>query len=254
LAEPAVPGASARRPYARKTMRLAVNIDHIATIREARKAREPEPVAAALIAELAGAQGITVHLRGDRRHIKERDVELLRHVVSSKLNIEMAATAEMTGIAARIKPDQVTLVPEQPHELTTQGGLDVVANRGVVQEAVEALRRAGIRVSIFIDPDPAQVRASRDVGADAIEINTGAYADAVAADKPARVQAVDSAAKAAAGLGLEVLAGHGLTYFNVRPIAAIEEITELNIGHSIVARASLVGLDLAVREMSALLE
>ena len=135
-------------------MRLAVNIDHIATIREARKAREPEPVAAAILAELAGAQGITVHLRGDRRHIKERDVELLRQVVSTKLNIEMAATAEMTGIAARIRPDQVTLVPEQPHELTTQGGLDVLANRAAVGDAVAALRAAGIRVSIFIDPGP----------------------------------------------------------------------------------------------------
>ena len=143
-------------------MRLAVNIDHIATIREARKAREPEPVAAALLAELAGAQGITVHLRGDRRHIKERDVELLRQVVATKLNIEMAATAEMTAIAARIRPDQVTLVPEQPHELTTQGGLDVVANRAAVARAVDALRAAGVRVSIFIDTDAAQVTASRE--------------------------------------------------------------------------------------------
>ncbi len=235
-------------------MRLAVNIDHIATIREARKAREPEPVAAAIIAELAGAQGITVHLRGDRRHIKERDVDLLRQVISTKLNIEMAATTEMTGIAVRIKPDQVTLVPEQPHELTTQGGLDVAANRDTVATAVRALRESGIRVSIFIDPDEAQVRASREVGADAIEINTGAYADAGAGDAPARLEAVRQAAAAAARAGLEVLAGHGLTYVNIRPIAAIEAIVELNIGHSIVARASLVGLDLAVREMIALME
>jgi pyridoxine 5-phosphate synthase len=235
-------------------MRLAVNIDHIATIREARKAREPEPVAAAFIAELAGAQGITVHLRGDRRHIKERDVELLRQVISTKLNIEMAATTEMTGIAARIRPDQVTLVPEQPHELTTQGGLDVVANRDTVTTAVRALREARIRVSIFIDPDEAQVRASREVGADAVEINTGGYADAAAGDARARLEAVQQAASAAARAGLEVLAGHGLTYVNIRPIAAIEEIVELNIGHSIVARASLVGMDLAVREMIALME
>jgi pyridoxine 5-phosphate synthase len=235
-------------------MRLAVNIDHIATIREARKAREPEPVAAAIIAELAGAQGITVHLRGDRRHIKERDVELLRQVVSTKLNIEMAATREMTGIAARIKPDQVTLVPEQPHELTTQGGLDVVTNRAAVTAAVGALRQAGIRVSIFIDADEAQVQASREVGADAVEINTGGYADASATDRPARLQAVERAAAAAVREGLEVLAGHGLTYVNIRPIAAIEEIVELNIGHSIVARASLVGMELAVREMIALME
>ncbi len=235
-------------------MRLAVNIDHIATIREARKAREPEPVAAAIIAELAGAQGITVHLRGDRRHIKERDVDLLRQVISTKLNIEMAATAEMTGIAVRVKPDQVTLVPEQPHELTTQGGLDVVANRDTVATAVRALRASGIRVSIFIDPDEAQVRASCELGADAVEINTGAYADASAGDAPARLESVQQAAAAAARAGLEVLAGHGLTYVNIRPIAAIEAIVELNIGHSIVARASLVGLDLAVREMIALME
>ncbi len=235
-------------------MRLAVNIDHIATIREARRAREPEPVAAAILAELAGAQGITVHLRGDRRHIKERDVELLRQVVSTKLNIEMAATAEMTGIAARIRPDQVTLVPERPHELTTQGGLDVLANRAAVGDAVAALRAAGIRVSIFIDPDPAQVKASKEVGADAIEINTGGYADAPPAERPARLAGVREAASAAVALELEVLAGHGLTYVNIHSIAALRDIEELNIGHSIVARASLVGLERAVREMVALLE
>jgi pyridoxine 5-phosphate synthase len=235
-------------------MRLAVNIDHIATIREARKAREPEPVAAAILAELAGAQGITIHLRGDRRHIKDRDVELLRQIVSTKLNIEMAATAEMTAIASRIRPDQATLVPEQPHELTTQGGLDVVANRAGVREAVAALRQAGIRVSIFIDADPAQVTASREVGADAVEINTGGYSEATPADRPARLEAVRKAAAAAAAQDLEVLAGHGLTYVNIHPIAAIPEIVELNIGHSIVARSALVGLERAVREMVALLE
>lgn len=235
-------------------MRLAVNIDHIATIREARKAREPEPVAAAILAELAGAKGITVHLRGDRRHIKERDVELLRAVVATKLNIEMAATAEMTAIAARTKPDQVTLVPEQPHELTTQGGLDVVGNRAAVSGAVEALRKAGIRVSIFIDPSAAQVGASREAGAEAVEINTGGYADATAATRPGQLALVRDAAKAAAGAGLEVLAGHGLTYVNISPIAAVGEIVELNIGHSIVARAALVGFERAVREMIALLE
>lgn len=235
-------------------MRLAVNIDHIATLREARQAREPEPVAAAILAELAGAQGITVHLRGDRRHIKERDVELLRQVVATKLNIEMAATPEMTGIAARIRPDQVTLVPEQPHELTTQGGLDVIANRAPVGAAAAALRAAGVRVSIFIDADPDQVKASKDLGADAIEINTGGYSDASPAERPARLNAVRLAASAAAAQGLEVLAGHGLTYVNIHPIADIRDIVELNIGHSIVARASLVGLERAVREMVALLE
>ncbi len=235
-------------------MRLGVNIDHIATIREARKAREPEPVAAALLAELAGAHGITVHLRGDRRHIKERDIELLRQVVSTKLNIEMAATPEMTRIAARVRPDQVTLVPEKPRELTTQGGLDVVANRRSVAGAVRRLRAAGIHVSIFIDPDPGQVKAARAVGAEAIEINTGAYADAAPSARPARLEAVRAAAQAAASQGLEVLAGHGLTYVNVHPIVGIGEIVELNIGHSIIARAALVGLERAVREMAALLE
>jgi len=235
-------------------MRLAVNIDHIATIREARKAREPEPVAAAILAELAGAQGITVHLRGDRRHIKERDIELLRQVVSTKLNIEMAATEEMTGIAAKLGPDQVTLVPEQPHELTTQGGLDVLANRAAVSGAVTALRAAGIRVSLFIDANTAQVKASKDIGADAVEINTGGYADASPGERPARLSEVREAVSAAVALGLEVLAGHGLTYVNIHPIAAIGDIEELNIGHSIVARASLVGLERAVREMVALLE
>lgn len=234
-------------------MRLAVNIDHVATIREARKAREPEPVAAALIAEMAGARGITVHLRGDRRHIKDRDVELLRQVVASKLNIEMAATTEMTGIALRVRPDQVTLVPEQPHEVTTQGGLDVVANRPRVEEAIGPLRAGGIRVSVFIDPDEAQVKACRELDADAVEINTGAYADAVPARRAAALLDVQRAADAAASLGLEVLAGHGLTYVNIHPIAAIRVIEELNIGHSIVARAALVGLDRAVREMVRLL-
>jgi len=235
-------------------MRLAVNIDHIATIREARKAREPEPVAAAILAELAGAQGITVHLRGDRRHIKERDVELLRQVVATKLNIEMAATAEMAAIATRLHPDQVTLVPERPHELTTEGGLDVVANRQAVHAMTRELQGSGIKVSMFIDPVIEQIQASADAGADAIEINTGQYAEARLADRPARLAAIAAAADAAGERQLEVLAGHGLTYFNVQAIAAIRRIVELNIGHSIVARASLVGMDRAVREMVALLQ
>jgi pyridoxine 5-phosphate synthase len=234
-------------------MRLAVNIDHVATIREARNAREPEPVAAAVIAELAGAMGITVHLRGDRRHIKDRDVELLRQVVSTKLNIEMAATDEMIAIALRVKPDQITLVPERPGELTTQGGLDVVSTQRAVQGAVKALRAGGICVSIFIDPDEAQVQASREVGADAIEINTGGYAEARGDSIADRLTEVQQAAEAAARAGLEVLAGHGLTYVNIHPITTIEPIVELNIGHSIVSRAALVGLERAVREMIALM-
>jgi pyridoxine 5-phosphate synthase len=235
-------------------MRLGVNIDHIATIREARRAREPEPVAAAVIAELAGAEGITVHLRSDRRHIKDRDVELLQQIVQSKLNIEMAATPEMVDIACRVKPYQVTLVPEKPAELTTTGGLDVVANVAAARHAVARCRQAGVRVSIFVDATAAQIAASKDVGADAIEINTGPYADASDADTPGQLARIRQSAEQAATLELEVLAGHGLNYFNVRPIVAISTIAELNIGHSIVARAALVGLDRAVREMVALLQ
>jgi pyridoxine 5-phosphate synthase len=236
------------------SMRLAVNIDHIATIREARKAREPEPVAAALLAELAGAEGITVHLRGDRRHIKDRDVELLRHVVSTKLNVEMAATPEMVKVALQMRPDQVTLVPERPQELTTEGGLDVALHAAAVRDVVQQLREARIRVSAFIDPDLEQVRKSRGAGADAIEINTGAYASARPADRAGHLAKIAEVARHAARHDLEVLAGHGLNYVNVRPIVAIKDIVELNIGHSIVARASLVGLERAVREMVALLQ
>jgi len=235
-------------------MRLAVNIDHVATIREARRAREPEPLAAAILAELAGAQGITVHLRGDRRHIKDRDVELLRQVVSTKLNIEMAATPEMAEIAGRIRPDQVTLVPERPQELTTEGGLDVVSTFAAVRDIAIDLRKAGVRVSVFIDADAAQVKASGDAGADAIEINTGPYSEAQGGPRADRLSAIRAAARAAGQDGLEVLAGHGLNYVNVRPIVSVGEIVELNIGHSIVARAALVGMERAVREMVALLQ
>jgi pyridoxine 5-phosphate synthase len=235
-------------------MRLGVNIDHIATIRQARKAREPEPVAAAVIAELAGAEGITVHLRGDRRHIQDRDVEVLREVIATRLNIEMAATAEMIAIESRIRPWQVTLVPEKPEEVTTTGGLDVVQNIAAVKASVAACRPAGIRVSIFVDTIAAQVEASKAAGADAIEINTGPYADAADSGKPAELARIRDTAARAAALGLEVLAGHGLNYVNVRPIVALPHIIELNIGHSIIARASLVGLDRAVREMVALLQ
>ncbi len=234
-------------------MRLGLNIDHIATIREARKAREPEPVTAALIAELAGAEGITVHLRGDRRHIQDRDVEVLRRVIATKLNIEMAATNEMIEIACRVGPYQVTLVPERPDEVTTTGGLDVVQHGGAVRDAVDRCRAAGVRVSVFVDAVAGQVDASKAAGADAIEINTGPYADAPEARRPAELARVALAADRAAGLGLEVLAGHGLNYVNVAPIVRLTPIVELNIGHSIIARAALVGLDRAVREMVGLL-
>jgi pyridoxine 5-phosphate synthase len=234
-------------------MRLAVNIDHIATLREARKAREPEPVAAALVAEMAGAEGITVHLRSDRRHINERDLEILRRTIATKLNVEMAVTDDMARVALQVRPDQVTLVPEKPQELTTEGGLDVVAQASAVKAFTRRLHDAGIRVSIFLDADIGQVRAARGAEADAIEINTGRYADASPTDAAAELARIAEAAAAAGREHLEVLAGHGLNYTNVRALNAIPEIVELNIGHSIVARSALVGMDRAVRDMIVLL-
>jgi pyridoxine 5-phosphate synthase len=234
-------------------MRLAVNIDHIATLRQARKAREPEPVAAALAAEMAGAQGITVHLRTDRRHITERDLELLRQTIATKLNVEMAVTPDMARVALQIRPDQVTLVPERPQELTTEGGLDVVLQAASVRDFVTRMHDAGVRVSIFLDPAADQVRAADEVGADAVEINTGRYADATLATRPVELVRIADAAALAARHNLEVLAGHGLNYTNVLAVAAVHEIVELNIGHSIVARAAIVGMDRAVRDMVALL-
>lgn len=234
-------------------MRLAVNIDHIATIRQARKAREPEPVAAAVIAEMAGAQGITVHLRGDRRHIQDRDLGVLRQAIATKLNVEMAVTSEMERVALSIKPDQVTLVPERPQELTTEGGLDIVQHGDAAREFTKTMQTAGIVVSIFLDPDDAQVRKAKEIGADSIEINTGKYAEARAREATHELTRVVTAARLGADLGLEVLAGHGLNYTNVIRIAEIPQIVELNIGHSIVARAALVGMDRAVRDMVALL-
>ena len=233
-------------------MRLAVNIDHIATLREARKAREPEPVAAALIAEMAGAQGITVHLRSDRRHIKERDLELLRQAISTKLNVEMALTADMARVALQIRPDQVTLVPERPQELTTEGGLDVVLQAAAAKDFTRQMHEGGIRVSIFLDADAAQVRKAKAVGADSVEINTGRYAEALGEARPAELARIADAARLAARHDLEVLAGHGLNYTNVIPLMSVTEIVELNIGHSIVARAALVGMERAVRDMVAL--
>jgi pyridoxine 5-phosphate synthase len=239
-------------------MRLAVNIDHIATIREARKTDEPDPVAAALICEMAGAQGITVHLRGDRRHIQDRDVELLRKTVTTHLNVEMAATTEMVRIAQTVKPHQVTLVPERKDEVTTEGGLDVVLHSGNVEKAVAQLLDARIDVSIFVDPDLEQIRQCHKLRAPKIEINTGKYADAFnqrasGGTWTAELDKVANAARVAKKLGLVVYAGHGLTYRNIDGIAMIPEIEELNIGHSIIARASLIGLDAAVREMAALM-
>ena len=234
-------------------MRLALNIDHVATLRQARKAHDPEPLAAALIAEMAGAQGITVHLRTDRRHIQDRDVDILKHAIGTRLNVEMSATDEMARIAERVRPFQVTLVPERPQELTTEGGLDVVANEGAVRDFIARMKPAGVLVSLFIDPDVRQVGQARAVGAEAIEINTGRYAEAAGSVMSDELARITEAARAGVDDGLEVLAGHGLNYVNVIPIAHIPEIVELNIGHSIVSRAALVGMDRAVRDMVALL-
>jgi pyridoxine 5-phosphate synthase len=236
-------------------MRLAVNIDHIATIREARKSDEPDPVAAAAICELAGAQGITVHLRGDRRHIQDRDVEILRRTVTTHLNVEMAATAEMVRIAQTIKPHQVTLVPERRDEVTTEGGLDVVLHAANVEKVTRQLLDSGIDVSLFIDPDIDQIRQTHKLRAPKIEINTGKYTEAWSrrGNWSGELEKVVTAAKAARKMGLAVLAGHGLNYRNIDGITAINDIEELNIGHSIVARAALVGLERAVREMAALI-
>jgi pyridoxine 5-phosphate synthase len=231
-----------------------VNVDHIATIREARKAREPDPVAAAILAELAGADQITIHLRGDRRHIQERDLDLLRRAVRTRLNLEMAAAPAMVTLAATHKPDTVTLVPERREEVTTEGGLDVLLNQNLVKKTVVDLREAGIRVSIFVDPDYDQIKAIAKLEVGMIEINTAKYSEAARDDQAgAEAESITQVARAAAKLGLRVLAGHGLDYRNVRRIAAIPEIEELNIGHAIVARAALVGMERAVREMKELL-
>jgi pyridoxine 5-phosphate synthase len=231
-------------------IRLGVNVDHIATIRQARKAKEPDPVAAAVVAELAGADQITVHLREDRRHIQERDVRVLREVAKSRLNLEMAATEEMLRFALQLRPDAATLVPEKREELTTEGGLDVDGNRERLASFVMALKDVGILVSMFIDPSPAQVKASHRVGAHSIEIHTGRYAEARGeADHAAELEKIIDAAKLASRMGLKVHAGHGLDYQNVAKIVEISEIEELNIGHSIVARACLIGMENAVRQM-----
>ncbi len=235
-------------------MKLAVNIDHIATIREARKSDEPEPILAALLAEQAGASGIVIHLRGDRRHIKERDLRLLREVVKTKLNLEMAATEEMKKIALKIKPDVVSLVPERPEELTTEGGLNVIDKRKSLIPFIQELHKK-ITVSIFVDPDLKQIKACHEVGVSLIEINTGKYSElrpGKAREKA--LEEIKESAQYGHELGLEIHAGHGLDYRNVRSIVAIPEITELSIGFSIVARSAIVGIDQAVREMISLLE
>lgn len=230
--------------------RLAVNVDHIATIRQARGGAEPDPVAAALLAEVAGASGIIVHLREDRRHIQDRDVRLLRELVKTPLNLEMAATDEMVKVALEVLPDMATLVPERREELTTEGGLDVAGHEERVAGVVHTLAGGGIKVSLFIDPVPEQAEASRRAGARVIEIHTGRYADArTEGDRREALLRIMEAARIGSGLGLQIAAGHGLNYHNVGSVAVIPEVEELNIGHSIVARASLVGIDRAVRDM-----
>jgi pyridoxine 5-phosphate synthase len=230
--------------------KLNVNVDHVATIRQARGGNEPDPVLAAYLAELAGAHGIVVHLREDRRHIQDRDLYVLRETVKTKLNMEMAATNEMVGIATDVMPDMVTLVPEKREELTTEGGLDVVGNKKAVSKTVDKLRDKGLFVSLFIDPDEKQIKASEEIGADMVELHTGSYAEA---DNEKRIEKelkkVENSVMTAMDLGLRVAAGHGLNYQNLEPIAWIEEIEELNIGHSIVSRSVIVGIEDAVSEM-----
>jgi pyridoxine 5-phosphate synthase len=232
---------------------LGVNIDHVATLRQVRRARYPDPMYAALLAEQAGADSITLHLREDRRHIQDRDVLVIREALQTRMNLEMAVTEEMIRIAQRVGPQDVCLVPESRQEVTTEGGLDVVAQAARVADTVAALASSGIRVSLFIDPDAGQIEAARRAGAPVIELHTGTYAEAAGSARAREFERLRVAAKLAASLGLTVNAGHGLNYHNVRPIAAIPEIVELNIGHSIVARAILDGLAKAVRDMKQLM-
>ncbi|MCU0705510.1 MAG: pyridoxine 5'-phosphate synthase [Fimbriiglobus sp.] len=230
-------------------IRLGVNIDHVATVRQARRTYEPDPVTAAALATLGGADGITVHLREDRRHIQDRDVQLLRQTVNTRLNLEMSTAVEIVAFALTVKPDEATLVPEKRAELTTEGGLDVIGQADVVRAATEKLKAAGIQVSLFIDADIAQVDMAMDLGADAIEFHTGTYADAKGEAQANALADLRTAAHHAVGLGLHVHMGHGLNYHNIGPVVRIPGVEELNIGHSIISRAVLVGLERAVRDM-----
>ena len=231
-------------------LKLGVNVDHVATLRQARRAHYPDPVTAAALAELGGAEQITIHLREDRRHIQDRDLKILRETVRNQLNLEMAATQDMVKIGYDVKPDICTLVPERREELTTEGGLDAVGGRDSIRKVVKNLKDGEMQVSLFIDPDIDQVRAAHKCDADRVELHTGRYCDARgAADRARELARIIDAAKASAKLGMKVAAGHGLNYDNVLPIVAIEEIEELNIGHAIVARAVLVGMERAVADM-----
>jgi pyridoxine 5-phosphate synthase len=236
-----------------RNIELGINIDHVATVRQARRAPYPDPVHAALLAEQAGADNITLHLREDRRHIQDRDVRALRPLLQTRMNLEMGITREMLDIAVEVQPQDCCMVPENRAEITTEGGLDVAADVERVAKAVQVLQPAGIRVALFIAPDLAQVDAAKRSGAPVIELHTGTYAEASGSQQARELERLASAARRASSLGLEVHAGHGLTYHNVQPVAAIPEIVELNIGHCIIARAIFTGLEAAVRDMKALM-
>jgi pyridoxine 5-phosphate synthase len=233
---------------------LGVNIDHVATLRQARRARFPDPVHAALACEQAGADSITLHLREDRRHIQDQDVRTLRGLLQTRMNLEMAVTEEMLSIAAAVRPQDCCLVPERRAELTTEGGLDVGAQAARIADAVRELKAATVRVALFIDPEPRQIEAAARCGAPAVELHTGAYAEASGAAQATELERLRAAARLAASLGLEVHAGHGLNYHNVKPVAALREVVELNIGHALIGQALFVGLPAAVRAMKALMD
>lgn len=233
---------------------LGVNVDHVATLRQVRRATYPDPLDAALVAERAGADSITIHLREDRRHIQDHDVRRMSQALQTRMNFEMAVTDEMLRFARDVRPADCCLVPEKRTEVTTEGGLDVVEQRARIADACRSLAEAGIRASLFIDPDREQIDAALAVGAPVIELHTGAYADATGSQKAIELERLRTSARHAASFGLVVNAGHGLNYHNVQPVAAIPEIVELNIGHSIIARAVLSGLDVAVRDMRALMQ
>ncbi|RLC42512.1 MAG: pyridoxine 5'-phosphate synthase [Candidatus Coatesbacteria bacterium] len=234
----------------KRYIRLGVNIDHTATVRQARRTFEPDPVYSALIAQQSGADSIVAHLREDRRHIQDRDLELILKTININVNMEMAATDEMVEIATRLKPYQSTIVPERREEITTEGGLRVYGEESRLKDAVKALKDAGIVVSLFIDPELKEIDSAKEVGAEVIELHTGEYANATSKEKKAiELNRLRNAAEYASSIGLEVSAGHGLTYYNVRPVAEIEKILELNIGHTIIARSIFTGLERAIKDM-----
>lgn len=235
---------------------LMVNVDHVATIRQARGISEPDPVTAAALAEFAGCDGIIVHLREDRRHIQDRDLELLRKTVKTKLNLEMASVSEMVKIAQKIRPDMATLVPEKRKELTTEGGLNVLVNRRSIKKTVRELQKAGIVVSLFVDPDPEQIQVSKEeIGTDCVEIHTGAFSEAkTLGEEEVELQKIMDAVEIACQLGLRINAGHGLDYHNIKKLVAVQAIEEFSIGHSIIARAVMVGMEEAVKEMVRLIK